>query len=84
MKSSSVVFTHFGAFCAEMKTQFNASVCILRSDNAKEYMSELFWYYMRKHGILHQYSYVDKPSQNGVAERNNRHLLAITRTLLYK
>jgi len=84
MKSRSEVFTHFTAFCAEVKTQFSASVRILRSDNAKEYMSELFWSYLRKHGILHQSSCVDTPSQNGVAERKNRHLLETARALLFQ
>uniref|UniRef100_A0A0V0IC00 Putative ovule protein n=1 Tax=Solanum chacoense TaxID=4108 RepID=A0A0V0IC00_SOLCH len=84
MKSRSEVFTHFCAFYAEVKTQFNASVRILRSDNAKEYMSESFQSYMRQHGILHQSSCVDTPSQNGVAERKNRHLLETTRALLFQ
>jgi len=84
MKSRSEVFTHFCAFCAEVKTQFNTSVRILRSDNAKEYMSELFQSYMRQHGILHQTSCVDTPSQNGVAERKNRHLLETARALLFQ
>nr|XP_016492553.1 PREDICTED: uncharacterized protein LOC107812042 [Nicotiana tabacum] len=78
------MFTYFSAFCAEVKTQFNASVRTLRSDNAKEYMSELFQSYMRQHGILHQSSCVDIPSQNGVVERKNRHLLETARALLFQ
>jgi len=46
MKNRSEVFSHFCAFCAEVKTQFNVSVHILRSDNAKEYMSDMFHNYM--------------------------------------
>ncbi|XP_019225056.1 PREDICTED: uncharacterized protein LOC109206664 [Nicotiana attenuata] len=57
---------------------------ILRSDNAKEYVSELFRSYTRQHGILHQSACVDTPSQNGVAERKNRHLLDTTRALLFQ
>ena len=37
---------------------------------------------MSQHGILHQSSYVHTPQQNGVAERKNRHLVEIARTLL--
>ncbi|XP_059295583.1 uncharacterized protein LOC132048919 [Lycium ferocissimum] len=66
------------------KTQFNATIRTLRSDNAKEYMSESFHSYMRRHGILHQSSCVDTPSQNGVAERKNRHLLETTQALLFQ
>jgi hypothetical protein len=46
MKNRSEVFTHFSTFYAEIKTQFNISVHILRSDNAKEYMSVSFQHYM--------------------------------------
>ena len=46
MKSRSKVFTHFRAFCAEIKTQFNASMRILIRDSAREYMLEFFWFYM--------------------------------------
>lgn len=34
-------FAYFCAFCAEVKAQINASLHMLRSGNAKEYMSEL-------------------------------------------
>ena len=71
MKNRSELFSHFCAFCAEVKTQFNTSVQTLRSDNAKEYFSSSFQSYMSQHGILHQSSCVDTPSQNGVAERKN-------------
>ena len=42
MKSCSELFSHFKAFYAEIQTQFHVSVQTLRSDNAKEYLSELF------------------------------------------
>ena len=36
---------------------------------------------MLQHEILHQTSCVDTPSQNGIAERKNKHLLEIARDL---
>ena len=53
IKHRSEVFSHFSAFCVEIKTQFNVSLKILRSDNAKEYMSESFQAYMNQHDIFH-------------------------------
>ena len=84
MKCISELFSHFSAFCAEIQTQFHVSIQTLRSDNAKEYFSELFQFFMLQHEILHQTSYVDTPSQNGVAKRKNRYLLETTRTLLFQ
>ena len=64
MKSRSELFSHFTAFCVEIQTQFHVPVKILRSDNAKEYLSKPFQSFMLQHGILHQTSYVDTPSHN--------------------
>ena len=69
------LFSHFHAFCVEIKIQFHTYVQNLRSDNAKEYLFEQFQSFMLQNDILHQTSCVDTPSQNGVAERKNRHLL---------
>ncbi|KAJ9558576.1 hypothetical protein OSB04_013190 [Centaurea solstitialis] len=74
MKNRSEVFTHFCSLHAEIKTQFKVSIQTLRSDNAKEYLSQTFQSYMLQNGILHESSCVDTPAQNGVAKRKNRHL----------
>ena len=58
MKNRSELFSHCRAFCTEIKTQFHTSVQNLRSDNAKEYMSEQFPSFMLQNGILHQTSCV--------------------------
>lgn len=83
MKNRSEVFTHFCSLYAEIKTQFQVSIQTLRSDNAKEYLSQTFQSYMLQNGILHESSCVDTPAQNGVAERKNRHLLEVARALLF-
>ena len=83
MKSRSKLFSHFTTFCAEIQTQFHVPIQIL-SDNAKEYLSKPFQSFMLQHGILHQTFCVETPSHNGVAERNNRHLLETGRALLFQ
>ncbi|RVW56421.1 Retrovirus-related Pol polyprotein from transposon TNT 1-94 [Vitis vinifera] len=69
-------------FYTEIQTQFNISIRVLRSDNAREYFSAQFTSFMSHHGILHQSSCAHTPQQNGVAERKNRHLVETARTLL--
>ncbi|XP_073117115.1 uncharacterized protein [Elaeis guineensis] len=64
-------------------TQFGVKIKILRSDNGTEYINQEFRAYLQTHGILHQTTCVDTPAQNGVAERKNRHLLEVARSLLF-
>nr|CAN80247.1 hypothetical protein VITISV_027801 [Vitis vinifera] len=82
MKNRAELFSIFQKFYAEIQTQFNISIRVLRSDNAREYFSVPFTSFMSQHGIIHQSSCAHTPQQNGVAERKNRHLVETTRTLL--
>ena len=84
MKISFELFSHFRAFCVEIHTQFHVSIQSLKSDNAKDYLSEQFQSFMLQNDILHQPSRVDTPSQNGAVKRKNRHLLENARTLLFQ
>jgi len=82
LRSKSEVFSMFKKFLTYVETQFQASVKILRSDSGGEYMSNEFQKYLQQKGILSQRSFLYTPQQNGMAERKNRHLLDITRSLL--
>ena len=53
MKTSAELFSIFQKFHVEVRTQFNTSICILRSDNVKEYLSASFSSFTSSHGILH-------------------------------
>ena len=74
MKTQAELFFIFQKFNAEIRTQFNTYIRILRSDNAKEYFSS--------HEIRYQSSCAYTPQQNGVTERKNRHLVETTHILL--
>ena len=84
MKNRYELFSRFRTFYVEIHTQFHVFVQNLRSDNAKEYVSEQFQSFMLQNDILHQISCVDTPSQNDVAKRKNRHLLETARALLFQ
>jgi len=45
-------------------------------------MSRDFQSFLQQKGIISQHSCPYTPQQNGVAERKNRHLLEVVRTLL--
>ena len=82
MKTRAELFSIFQKFHAEIQTQFNTFIRILRSDNAKEYLSVLVSSFMSPHGILHQFFCAYTPQQNGVVERKNCHLVETASTLL--
>ena len=76
------VIFYLSKFHAKICTQFNTSIRIIKSDNAKEYFSMSFSFFMSSHGIMHQLSNAYTPQHNGVAKRKNRHLVETTHTLL--
>lgn len=62
MKQHSELFATFQDLCAEIKTQFGATICTLRSDNALDYfhrLSLILWLpkarYMNPH-VLEPYN----------------------------
>ena len=82
MKTQAELLSIFQKFHAKVRTQYNTSICILRSDNAKEYLSGPSSSFLSSHGILHQSSCAYTPQHNGVAERKNCYLVEIACTLL--
>ncbi len=56
---------------------------ILRSDGGGEYVGFNFKQYLRDNGIAHQTSAPYSPQQNGAAERMNRTIVEMARTMLY-
>ena len=82
MKNRVELYFIFKKFYVEIQTQFNISIHVLRSDNAREYFSAPFISFMSQHVIVHQFSCAHTPQQNGVVERKNLHLVETARTLL--
>ncbi|XP_071741920.1 uncharacterized protein [Rutidosis leptorrhynchoides] len=78
----SAVFDKFTDFHAMIKTQFQSSLQVLRSDNGGEFINAQMKRFCQDNGIIHQTSCPHTPQQNGVAERKNRILLEITRPLM--
>ena len=83
LKRKSDVFSVFKDLCALIKNQFKATIKILRSDNSTEYINMEFGQFLALHGIEHQTICVNTPEQNGVAERKNRYLLEVARSLMF-
>ena len=84
MKSKGEVNLLFQRFHKMVKTQYNAQIQVLRSDNGGEYNSFELKHFLEEQGIVHQTTCPDTPQQNGVAERKNRHLLEVVRASLFE
>ncbi|KAE8709757.1 Protein farnesyltransferase/geranylgeranyltransferase type-1 subunit alpha [Hibiscus syriacus] len=83
MREKSEVESLFKSFYQKVETQFDTKIKILRSDNGSEYLNKTLGYFFKEKGIVHLTSCVNTPQQNGVAERKNRHLLEVTRSLMF-
>ena len=83
MKEKSEASIRFRDFHTLIQNQFQTKIKIFRSDNAKEYYNSILGEYFRTHGIINQSSCVNTPQQNGIAERKNRHLLEVARSIMF-
>jgi len=83
LKSKDEVFSKFKEFKALIENLSERKIKILRSDNGGEYTSTAFKSHLAKHGIIHQTSCPYTPQQNGVAERKNRHLMEVARSMMF-
>lgn len=69
-------------FFKMVERQFNKRVRVVRSDNGGEFMGMKS--YFAAEGILHQTSCVYTPQQNGRVERKHRHILNVSRSLMFQ
>ena len=66
-----------------VKTQYSTNIQILHTDNGREYFNQILGEYLNTNGIFHQSSCTNTPQQNGIAERKNKHLLEVARSILF-
>src|SRR6266540_1631631 len=83
LRNKSDVFECFKVFHNLIRTQYDACVKILRTNNGTEYVNSELDDYLSSYGIIHQTTCPGTSEQNGLAERKNRHLLEIARCLMF-
>lgn len=72
----------FKDYKAEVEKQTGKNIKCLRTDNGREYLNNDFDNSLRVNGIKRQLTVPYTPQQNGVAERANRTLIEMARTML--
>ncbi|KAK1665796.1 hypothetical protein QYE76_053955, partial [Lolium multiflorum] len=69
-------------FATEVQRQHNLLIMAIRSDNGSEFKNYTLNDFLSDEGIRHQYSTYHTPQQNGVAERKNRTLMDMARSMM--
>lgn len=81
MKNKNDTFEIFPKFAKTIQKKLSLPIISIRSDKGGEFKSE-FQDFCDENGISHNFSACRTPQQNGVAERKNRTLQDVSRTLL--
>lgn len=82
LKSRDQSYSAFSTFIMKFKNQMGSMIKAIRTDNAREFSSKQFTELLTAHGIEHQLTVRFCPEQNGIAERMNRTIMDIVRTML--
>ena len=82
MQRKSETFEKFKEFRAEAEKQLGRSLKTFRSDRGGEYLDTEFTDHLIENGIVSQLSTPGDPQLNGVAERRNRTLLDMVRSMM--
>jgi transposase InsO family protein len=82
LKSKDKVFNKFQEFKAEIENLTNKKIKTLRIDNGGEYTSKEFIAFSKSAGIRRELTVPHNPQQNGVAERKNRSIEEMVKSLL--
>ena len=82
LKQKSETFGIFKRFKAMVEKESGKRIKILRSDRGGEYKSNEFLEFCRINGIKRQFTTRYTPQQNGIAERKNRTIMDMVRSML--
>ncbi|CAL9019321.1 unnamed protein product, partial [Prunus brigantina] len=82
MKFKSEVFNIFKKFKAMVELQSGYKIKKLRSDRVGEYTSTEFLQFCEEIGLERQLTVAYSPQQNGVAERKNRTIVEMSKTMM--
>jgi len=82
LPKKSDLLSEYKKWLTKAQLHTGTKIKILRSDNGGEYVSNAFKALHDENGTTHQTTVPDTPQQNGVAERLNRVLVQMARTMM--
>ena len=83
LKNKSEVFGKFKEFKSFIENQSEKRIKTLGSDNGGEYTSKEFEVVYKEAGMKRELTIPYNPQQNGVAERKNRTIMEVVKTMIY-
>jgi hypothetical protein len=83
LKTKDEVFSKFKEFKALIENLFERKIKILRLDNGGEYTSKEFVNCCKDVGIKRELTTPYNPQKNGVAERKNKTILEVVKTMIH-
>lgn len=83
LKTKGECLEKFKEFKVLAEKQSEHKIKVFRSDNGGEFISKAFRGYLEKNGIKRQLSTPYTPQQNGVAERANRTIVEMARSMIH-
>jgi transposase InsO family protein len=83
LKSKDEVFNKFKEFKALIENLSKRKIKILKSDNGGEYTSKEFVSFCKDVGIKRELTTPYNPQQNDVAERKNRTIMEVVKTMIH-
>uniref|UniRef100_A0A251TCA0 Putative copia protein n=1 Tax=Helianthus annuus TaxID=4232 RepID=A0A251TCA0_HELAN len=82
LKLKSDALRYFKNFKQQVENQIECKIKGIRTDRGGEYCGHEFQNFLKNNGIHHQLTTSYTPQQNGVAERKNRTLMELSRSML--
>ena len=83
MKNKSDAFQTFKNFHTWIENDAQSHIGSIRTDNGKGYTSNEFENYLHHHGTKHKKTTPYNPQQNEIAERMNRTILNMVRSMMF-
>ena len=82
IKSKINLFNIFKKYKAYIENQSSRKIKVLRTDGGGEYTSKKFLEFCDEAGIVHEFTPPYTPQHNGAAERKNRTIMNMVRSML--
>lgn len=82
LKEKSEAFNYFKLFKRKVEIETGKNIKCLRTDRGGEYTSNEFSDFCKEEGIRRQLTTAYTPQQNGIAERKNRTVMNMVRSML--